>query len=682
MAKMTKERKKRFLRAGAVCLAAFLALNAVCHLLLLTQRSQEKLKASYTAEETVRRVETLLDRYLTNADLFKRVIETHGGIREDNFQDLAQLMLDEDGVIEAFELAKDGVVNDICPMEGNEQAMGLDMLTNPQRSQAANLAKDSGEYTIGGPYDLVQGGRGVLLFEPVYNADGSFWGFVLLVINWDAFVAELNLENLEKASYYYRIWRTEAGQELTLAQAEGEAPKDLLEVTCPVPNEEWYFDIAPVNGWSGAGQVLFATLLCLLTGALMGQIYWQSAQRREREAAYAKEIERTAQKAQAASEAKTRFLFNMSHDIRTPMNAIIGFSDLLEAHMDEPEKTKDYVEKIRSSGRLLLSILNQILEMARIESGKVALSRDCVSLDELVETMTAVFEPDAQAKGLKTAIEVQAEDRFVWGDETKIREVFLNIVSNAVKYTPQGGEVKVSIRQQEEARPDRVSYRITVADTGVGMSEDFLPHLFEEFAREHSSTENRIPGTGLGMPIVKSLVDLMDGTIQAESKLNVGTTVTVCLSFPRADREDAKKGTAAPAQKQDFRGKRVLLAEDNDLNAEIALTILGEAGVEADRAADGQQALDMLKAHPQNWYDLILMDIQMPKMDGYAAARAIRKLPGARGTVPILAMTANAFAEDRAKAMESGMNGHIAKPIGMERLLSELEKAFAQPTSA
>ena len=677
MAKMTKERKNRFLRAGAVCLAAFLALNTVCHLLLLTQRSREKLKASYTAEETVRRVETLLDRYLTNADLFKRGIETYGGLGESDFQDLAQLMMDENGVIEAFELAKDGVVNDICPMEGNEQAMGLDMLTDTQRSQAANLAKDSGEYTIGGPYDLVQGGRGVLLFEPVYDADGGFWGFVLLVINWDAFLTELNLENLEKASYYYRIWRTEGDRELTLAQAEGEVPKDLLEVTCPVPNEEWYFDIAPVNGWSGAGQVSFATLLCLLTGALLGTLYWQSAQRREREAAYAKEIQRTAQKAQAASEAKTRFLFNMSHDIRTPMNAIIGFSDLLEAHMDEPEKTKDYVEKIRSSGRLLLSILNQILEMARIESGKVTLSRDCVSLDELVETMAAVFEPDAQAKGLKTSIEVQAKDRFIWGDETKIREVFLNIVSNAIKYTPQGGQVKVSIRQQEEARPDWASYRITVVDTGVGMSEDFLPHLFEEFAREHSSTENRIPGTGLGMPIVKSLVDLMDGTIQAESKLNVGTTVTVCLSFPRADREDAKKGTAAHAQKRDFRGKRVLLAEDNDLNAEIALTILAEAGVEADRAADGQQTLDMLKAHPQNWYDLILMDIQMPNMDGYAAARAIRKLPGARGAVPIVAMTANAFAEDRAKAIESGMNGHIAKPIGMERLLEELGRILS-----
>ncbi len=658
-------------------LGTFLILNSICHLFILNQNAREKLKASYTAEETVRRVETLLDRYLTNSELFKRVVEKDGDLRQEDFEDLSRLMLEEDGVIQAFEMAKDGTVNQICPMEGNEEAMGLNMLTHPQRARAANLAKDSGEYTIGGPFELVQGGRGALLFDPIYRADDSFWGFSILVIDWDAFVEELNLENLEKASYYYHIWRMDGDETLTLAQAEGAVPQNVLEVSCPVPNDVWYVDIAPTIGWSGTGQALFAMLLCVMLGLLLALLYLQSAQRREREAAYAKEIERTARKAQAASEAKTRFLFNMSHDIRTPMNAIIGFSDLLEEHLDDSEKTKDYVRKIRSSGRLLLSILNQILEMARIESGKVALSRNCVCLDTLLDTMTAVFEPDVQEKELRASVSVQAEDRFAWGDETKIREIFLNIVSNAIKYTPKGGEIRASVLEIPDDRPDWVSYRVAIADTGVGMSEEYLPHLFEEFSRERSSTENRIPGTGLGMPIVKSLVELMGGTIAAESRLGVGTTITVQLSFPRADREDAEKTAPTPARKRDFRGKRVLVAEDNELNAEIAMTILAEAGVEADRAADGQEALDMLKAHPQSWYDLVLMDIQMPNMDGYSAAREIRKLPGARGTVPILAMTANAFAEDREKAIESGMNGHIAKPIGMERLLGELEKVLS-----
>ena len=677
MTKLSRQQKKIGLRCAGVFLGVFLLLNAVCHLLILNQSAREKLKASYTAEETVRRVETLLDRYLTNSELFKRVVEKSGDLEQRDFESLSRLMLEEDGVIQAFEMAKDGTVNQICPLEGNEEAMGLNMLTYPQRARAANLAKDSGEYTIGGPFDLVQGGRGALLFDPIYRSDGRFWGFSILVIDWDVFVAELNLENLEKASYYYRIWRMDGDQVLTLAQAEGESPKDALEVSCPVPNDVWHVDIAPTTGWNGTGQALFAMLLCAMLGLLLALLYWQAALRREREAEYAREIEQTARKAQAASEAKTRFLFNMSHDIRTPMNAIIGFSDLLEEHLEDPEKTRDYVRKIRSSGRLLLSILNQILEMARIESGKMTLRRDCISLDTLVETMSAVFEPDVREKGLRTSIDLQAEDRFVWGDETKLREIFLNIVSNAIKYTSGGGEVRVSILELPEDRPDWVRYRATVADTGVGMSEEYLPHLFEEFSREHSSTENRIPGTGLGMPIVKSLVELMGGTIRAESKLGAGTAITVELSFPRADREDSAGEAAVPARKRDFRGKRVLVAEDNDLNAEIALTVLAEAGVEADRAADGREALEMLKAHPQGWYDLVLMDIQMPNMDGYAAARAIRKLPGTRGAVPIVAMTANAFAEDRAKAIESGMNGHIAKPIGMERLLEELGRILS-----
>ena len=671
----TKKRKNTGtrLRTAAVFLLTFLILNSVCHLLLMNQRSREMLKASYTAEETVRRIESKLDKYLTKSELFKKIVETESSLEAMDFYRLAKLMQDEDGVIQAFEMAKDGAVNMIYPLQGNEEAMGLDMLSHPKRKAAANLAKDSGQYTIAGPFELVQGGQGALLFDPIYK-QGKFWGFSILVIDWDAFVRQLGLENLESASYRYRIWRMDGEEKLILAQGKDVVKDNALEVECDVPNDVWYFDIAPAGGWYSQEQLLFSSLLCVVIGLLTGNVYWQAALRREKDAAYAREIQKTAEKAQAANAAKTRFLFNMSHDIRTPMNAIIGFSDLLEAHLDDRERAQDYVSKIRASGSFLLSLLNQVLEMARVESGKVSLSRDAVDVHLFFAELKAVFEPDIAAKHLDANTRIQVTDGYVWADATKLREVLLNIVSNAVKYTPDGGSLRLSVLQVPELREGEAAYEIRVEDTGIGMSEEYLPHLFEEFSREHSSTEISIPGAGLGMPIVKSLVELMGGTIQAESRLGEGTAITLCLSFPRATEADFRQAEQCALGSGHFRGKRVLLAEDNDLNAEIAMTILQENDIRVDRAGDGAIAVEMVKQQPEGWYDLVLMDIQMPNMDGYQAARCIRALQGSRGRIPILAMTANAFAEDRAKALGCGMNGHIAKPISMEKLLKELGK--------
>ena len=663
------------LRACGVFLLTFLILNSVCHLLLMNQRSREMLKASYTAEETVRRIESKLDKYLTKSELFKNIVESGNGLESMEFYRLAKLMMDDEGVLQAFEMAKDGEVSMIYPLRGNEEAMGLDMLTHPQRRAAANLAKDSGQYTIAGPFELVQGGQGALLFDPIYKAEnGEFWGFSILVIDWDAFVRQLGLENLENASYRYCIWRMDGDQRLVLAQGRGAVGENALEVECDVPNDVWYFNIAPAGGWYSRAQVLFSSLLCMLIGLLAANMYWQAGLRREKDAAYAREIQRTAEKAQAANAAKTRFLFNMSHDIRTPMNAIIGFSDLLEAHLDDRERAQDYVAKIRASGAFLLSLLNQVLEMARVESGKVSLNRDAVDLHLFLAELKAVFEPDIEAKHLHADTQIQVADGYIWADATKLREVLLNIVSNAVKYTPDGGSVRLSVLQVPETQEGEAAYEIRVEDTGIGMSEEYLPHLFEEFSREHSSTETRIPGTGLGMPIVKSLVELMGGTIQAESTLGEGTAITLCLSFPRVTEADFRQTEQRVLGSGHFRGQRVLLAEDNDLNAEIAMTILQENDIQVDRAEDGAIAVEMLKEKPDGWYDLILMDIQMPNMDGYQATRCIRALHGRRGNIPILAMTANAFAQDREKALECGMNGHIAKPIGMEKLLEELSR--------
>ena len=368
----------------------------------------------------------------------------------------------------------------------------------------------------------------------------------------------------------------------------------------------------------------------------------------------------------------------MSHDIRTPMNAIIGFSDLLEKHIDEKDRAADYIATIKSSSSFLLSLINYVLEMARIESGKASLKIELGSYSELINSLNAVFEPSLKSKNLSYLCSNTVEHDAILCDRTKIREILLNIISNSIKYTPEGGKISVKIEETPAPRKGFASYRITVKDNGIGMSKEYLPHIFEEFTREHSSTESHITGTGLGLPIVKSLVNLMGGTIDVESELGVGTITTVCLTFGLPTEEQLAahqhKDEILEQSLQTLSEKRVLLAEDNDLNAEIVLTVLEENGIHAEHVKDGALCLKAVQNAPEDYYDIILMDIQMPNMNGYQAAEAIRALPGKRGEIPIVAMTANAFEEDRRKALESGMNAHIAKPVDVSVLLETLSR--------
>ena len=668
-------------RAVLVLLAAFLLLNSAAHLMMRAQKNDAKLTAAYTAETTVRRIEAQLNRYLSDSRLMRRIVESYGAIDDDDFSKLAELMLQESGVLKAIELAKDGVVSQIYPMAGNYRAMGLDMMADRERGSYANRAKESGQYTIAGPFHLVQGGTGALLFNPIYD-DGQrehFWGLSILVIDWEQFIAQTDLEKLDDAGYHYRIWRqSDGGGKIMLATCDDWNADDGLEVACQVPNDTWYVEIVPKMGWISMRQLAFLSAISLLLSILVALAYWQNSQRRQQEAAYSRSLAEAARKAQAASDAKTRFLFNMSHDIRTPMNAIMGFADLLETHLDDREKAEEYLGKIKTSSSYLMSIINHVLEMARIESGKTTLTAQTVCVDDLAASMEAVFEPEVRQKNLESAIHVDVSHHYVLCDETKIREIFLNIVSNAVKYTPENGKVSVEIRETAAQKDGQAAYEILVRDTGIGISPDFLPHIFEEFARERTSTESRQNGTGLGMPIVKSLVEQMGGTIRVDSTQGKGTTVLICLSFPTVQPPAGADDGEAETDGALLAGKRVLLAEDNDLNAEIAVTILREKGVQTDRAGNGAECVEMLSAAPEGTYDLILMDIQMPVLDGYGAAKRIRALPGSRGRIPILAMTANAFEEDRRAALAAGMNGHVAKPISVTELVRTMCRTLGE----
>ena len=394
-------------------------------------------------------------------------------------------------------------------------------------------------------------------------------------------------------------------------------------------------------------------------------------------------LEIALKKAEDASLAKTRFLNNMSHDIRTPMNAILGYAQLMvnELKGKNLPEISEYLKKLQQSGNLLLSIINNVLDMAQIESGRMEIDENYGRIEDIRQNLFEIFGDEAKKKNLVLQYTINVEHENILTDTTKVKEIFVNILSNAIKYTSSGGSVKVSIDELPCDENGYMMVRTRVSDTGIGMSQEYLTNIFEAFTREQNTTKSKIAGTGLGMSIVKKYVDLLGGTINVESELGKGSTFTVTLKHRIADESYYVKkyieesGTGSEI----LEGRNILLAEDNDLNAEIAEAILESAGLKIERVEDGIQCVNRIEKMPADTYDMILMDIQMPQMDGYKATQAIRNLPDKdKASIPIVAMTANAFEEDKRDAIAAGMNGHIAKPIQVDKMLSILSEVIRQ----
>ena len=380
--------------------------------------------------------------------------------------------------------------------------------------------------------------------------------------------------------------------------------------------------------------------------------------------------------AESANHAKSTFLFNMSHDIRTPMNAIIGYADLASRHLDDPAKLKNYMENIQVCGQNLLMLLNNVLDLARIENDKTEMEYSVSDIEKDFRNCVAMFRNQADSKGQTLTVTTQLQYPYIYADIPHLTEICTNLVSNAVKYTGAGGTIRCDVTQKPGEKEGWCDTVVTVADNGIGMSQEFQKHIFEPFERERTSTVSKVEGSGIGMGIVKKLVGLMGGTVEVESRIGVGSTFTVTIPCRIASEDETQaKRETNPSDQKCLCGTRILLTEDNDLNAEIAVELLQEEGCTVDRAKDGVECVDMLEKAANGTYQLILMDIQMPVMNGYDAARKIRGLDDPqKANIPIIAMTANAFTEDRQVALDAGMNDHIAKPINMNVLVPTLRK--------
>ena len=581
--------------------------------------------------------------------------------------------------IQSIQIAPDGVVTEIYPEAGNESGK-IDLIHDKERGKISCYARDNDVITMQGPFSLKQGGTGIAVRNPVYveqkNGERTFWGFTIVIIRVPDIFAD-SIKSLTDFSYEYKLSKSIAPWDETYEEVYGSVVEmiDPVTYTFELGDSQWVLEVMPENGWN-SNEKLYRLWGCgllivlLLTGFVFMIMLLHRTQESENTVVELnKKLQKALEQAKTASVEKSNFLFNMSHDIRTPMNAVIGMTSLIRHDAGNKDKVIEYADKIDISSQHLLGIINDILDMSKIEAGKTVFKYDDFSILNFIQKINNLFHSQIDEKKQTLTTKKNIRHEWVNGDQLHLMQIFNNLLSNAVKYTQEGGEIQFLVEECETNSSVYAKYRFLVRDNGIGMSADFKDKIFDAFTRAENSVTNKIQGTGLGMAITRNLVEAMGGTIDVESELGQGSCFEVLIELRIAEDRTVALAAQEDTDEQDgniLQGMRFLCAEDNELNAEILTELLKTEGAECTICENGEEVLKAFEQSAPGDYDMILMDVQMPVMNGYETTKAIRRSSHELAKkIPIIAMTANAFSEDIQHSLSAGMNAHVSKPVEM-----------------
>jgi signal transduction histidine kinase/CheY-like chemotaxis protein len=657
-----------------------LGIGITSHILMVNNKKTATLEAEVKAVEITRVVEG----YVENLNVWGTLLDEYGeDIIIKDFGALAEGFYGDSHIITCVQMSPGGLVTYIYPLEGNEEYLGMDLFTDPERKDGSKLARETGKVMLVGPTERGQGKWVLVARKPIYSSisdePDNFWGFVSFRLDLDVLSSDLGLAVYDRNGYDYRLTRVDGDTPILITESTDKELTDPVSVSIDMPtNVVWQLQVQPQGSWVGA-PVLAVLWLIGLVIFLVG-VVWADASCRKKEAIATKLAQQQAlsdalESAEKANHAKSDFLSKMSHDIRTPINGIIGMTIIAQRNLDNPDRVDDCLNKISNSSQHLFSLLNDVLDMSQIESGKVSENCAPFNMNGVLADCSAIVQGHIVDKHLEFIADFSSiHHPHLIGDALHIKRIILNILGNSVKFTEPGDKITLHVSELTLG-PDKGLFRFIFLDTGIGIRKEFLPHLFDQFTQDVDQSRTNYTGSGLGLAITKQYVEMLHGTISVDSQVNVGTRFVVELPIT-IDHDPPEDEDDEPLLCDDvLLDRNVLLVEDNDLNAEVATEILEDEGAEVTLAINGKMGLDYFAESAPYYYDVILMDIMMPEMDGLTAARRIRALdrPDAQ-TVPIVAMTANAFEEDRRAALAAGMNAHVAKPVDVTALLETLKK--------